>query len=60
MSILFRPRHLFHPFAEERESLQFKLSAFKDYESSSAATRPDDDNLGAWGHEFVRSLAGGV
>ena len=60
VSILFRSRHLLRPFAEERESLQFKLSAFKDYESSSAATRPDDDNLGAWGHEFVRSLAGEI
>ena len=55
--------HMFICFAsktEERESLKFKLAAFKDYKSNKDAVRPDDDNLGAWGHEFVRSLAGEI
>eukprot|EP00567_Pseudictyota_dubia_P003558 CAMPEP_0197439458 /NCGR_PEP_ID=MMETSP1175-20131217/6200_1 /TAXON_ID=1003142 /ORGANISM="Triceratium dubium, Strain CCMP147" /LENGTH=934 /DNA_ID=CAMNT_0042969377 /DNA_START=145 /DNA_END=2949 /DNA_ORIENTATION=- len=48
---------------EERESLKFKLSAFKDYsalEARGESSRVDDDNLGSWGHEFVRSLAGEI
>eukprot|EP00566_Odontella_aurita_P002490 CAMPEP_0113572108 /NCGR_PEP_ID=MMETSP0015_2-20120614/25918_1 /TAXON_ID=2838 /ORGANISM="Odontella" /LENGTH=932 /DNA_ID=CAMNT_0000475117 /DNA_START=74 /DNA_END=2872 /DNA_ORIENTATION=+ /assembly_acc=CAM_ASM_000160 len=48
---------------EERESLKFKLSAFKDYDALTTrgqASRVDDDNLGSWGHEFVRSLAGEI
>lgn len=48
---------------EERESLKFKLSAFKDYDLLKARgekSRVDDDNLGSWGHEFVRSLAGEI
>lgn len=50
--------------AEERESLNFKLKGTKDYEilakmGDSAATT-DDDNLGSWGHEFIRSLAGEI
>ena len=49
---------------EERESLNFKLKGAKDYEilanmGDSAATT-DDDNLGSWGHEFIRSLAGEI
>mmetsp|Transcript_29951 Transcript_29951/g.56641 ORF Transcript_29951/g.56641 Transcript_29951/m.56641 type:complete len:944 (-) Transcript_29951:87-2918(-) len=48
---------------EERESLQFKLKGSADFEllatlgdTASAA----ESNLGAWGHEFVRSLAGEI
>lgn len=48
----------------ERASLKFKLGANKDYEklrSSSKKTVPAAaDNLGSWGHEFVRSLAGEI
>jgi 26S proteasome regulatory subunit N1 len=50
---------------EERESLKFKLSGMKDYSTltqrnSSSPLIPTDDNLGSWGHEFVRSLAGEI
>uniref|UniRef100_A0A7S2EGD7 26S proteasome non-ATPase regulatory subunit 2 homolog n=1 Tax=Trieres chinensis TaxID=1514140 RepID=A0A7S2EGD7_TRICV len=48
---------------EERESLKFKLTAFKDYDQlkkRGEAPKVDDDNLGSWGHEFVRSLAGEI
>jgi len=48
---------------EERESLKFKLTAFKDYkvlEQRDDTSLSDDDNLGSWGHEFVRSLAGEI
>lgn len=57
---------------EERESLTFKLSGMKDYAkletlSTSASditpgeeTKEKDDNLGSWGHEFVRSLTGEI
>jgi 26S proteasome regulatory subunit N1 len=51
---------------EERVSLKFKLKATKDY-NMLRSTDPlnkdlpkPDDNLGAWGHEFVRSLAGEI
>lgn len=47
----------------ERESLKFKLAGKKDYETLStkgAKSKNDDDNLGSWGHEFVRSLAGEI
>jgi hypothetical protein len=50
-------------FAEERESLKFKLSGAKDYEtltSRGAPSKHAEDNLGSWGHEFVRSLAGEI
>lgn len=46
---------------EERESLKFKLLAQKDYETLTAQNHPDaKDDLGSWGHEFVRSLAGEI
>lgn len=48
---------------EDRESLDFKLSGMKDYEllTKIGVTRSaDDDNLGTWGHEYVRSLAGEI
>jgi len=55
-----------------RESLQFKLSAMLDhgkYKDQTSKTEmqvddekkgDEDDNLGSWGHEFVRSLAGEI
>lgn len=55
--------------SEKRESLGYKLKAFKLYdeitdlpEDMPSELRPDtkDDNLGCWGHEFVRSLAGEI
>lgn len=55
---------------EERESLSFKLSGMKDYATLEKFTKPaaakeedtkkKDDNLGSWGHEFVRSLTGEI
>ena len=60
---------------EERESLSFKLSGMKDYESLDSISSKSinektdekqsintkkDDNLGSWGHEFVRSLTGEI
>ncbi|CAB9502664.1 ATPase regulatory subunit 2 [Seminavis robusta] len=48
---------------EERESLKFKLKGKKDYdslESKGAQSKFAEDNLGSWGHEFVRSLAGEI
>lgn len=50
-------------FAEKRESLKFKLEGAKDYETLAtrgAASKNAEDNLGSWGHEFVRSLAGEI
>jgi 26S proteasome regulatory subunit N1 len=49
---------------EERASLKYKLGATKDYaklRATSKKTVPEtSDNLGSWGHEFVRSLAGEI
>jgi len=48
---------------EERESLKFKLAGGKDYdalEARGAKSKHQEDNLGSWGHEFVRSLAGEI
>ncbi|KAL3945265.1 MAG: hypothetical protein SGBAC_000676 [Bacillariaceae sp.] len=48
---------------EDRESLNFKLAGTKDYETlatKGAASKHAEDNLGSWGHEFVRSLAGEI
>ena len=48
---------------EERESLKFKLAGAKDYDSLASKGSPSkhaEDNLGSWGHEFVRSLAGEI
>lgn len=48
---------------EERESLKFKLSGAKDYdllETRGAKSKNAEDNLGSWGHEFIRSLAGEI
>jgi RPN1 N-terminal domain len=48
---------------QDRESLKFKLASAKDYdtlESKGVKLNLDDDNLGSWGHEFVRSLAGEI
>ena len=46
---------------EERESLKFKLQGTRDYgllvKLGDAASQ---DDLGSWGHEFVRSLAGEI
>jgi len=50
-------------FVEERESLKYKLAGMKDYDalvSKGAASKHAEDNLGSWGHEFVRSLAGEI
>jgi RPN1 N-terminal domain len=48
----------------ERESLKFKLAGAKDYELLESKgvklLNVVDDNLGSWGHEFVRSLAGEI
>lgn len=48
---------------EERESLKFKLKGKKDYdllESKGSKSKHSVDNLGSWGHEYVRSLAGEI
>mmetsp|Transcript_2864 Transcript_2864/g.5371 ORF Transcript_2864/g.5371 Transcript_2864/m.5371 type:complete len:932 (+) Transcript_2864:110-2905(+) len=47
---------------EDRESLKFKLSGMKDYDAlEQQGKRPvEEDNLGCWGHEYVRSLAGEI
>jgi len=48
---------------EERESLRFKLQGSADYRRLAALGGDADaakDDLGSWGHEFVRSLAGEV
>lgn len=48
---------------EDRESLHFKLAGAKDYEilaSNEMESKPATDNLGSWGHEYVRSLAGEI
>ncbi len=48
---------------EERESLMFKLKGSKDYDHLATlgdTEHASDDNLGSWGHEFVRSLAGEI
>jgi len=57
--------HLLTFFAvtEERESLKYKLAGAKDYDTlaaKGAASKNAEDNLGSWGHEFVRSLAGEI
>jgi 26S proteasome regulatory subunit N1 len=50
--------------AEDRESLKFKLSGAKDYDAlalmGAEPVHFAQDNLGSWGHEFVRSLAGEI
>ena len=54
---------LFFSLVEARESLKFKLKGKKDYdalESRGAASKNAEDNLGSWGHEFVRSLTGEI
>lgn len=48
---------------EDRESLRFKLAGGKFYErleALGAKSQHQEDNLGSWGHEFVRSLAGEI
>ena len=42
--------------------MKFKLSGMKDYEilTKEGADSRTDDNLGSWGHEYVRSLAGEI
>jgi hypothetical protein len=50
-------------FAEERESLKFKLGGAKDYKQLAgrgASSKHAETNLGDWGHEFVRSLTGEI
>lgn len=49
--------HRTYPSTDERESLNFKLKAAKDYKS---IAKTSEDNLGSWGHEFIRSLAGEI
>lgn len=50
-----------HSLTEERESLKFKLLASADYKTlQSLSDSRSKDDLGSWGHEFVRSLAGEV
>ena len=54
---------MFAMIVGERESLNYKLAGKKDYETlakEGAQSKHDDDNLGSWGHEFVRSLAGEI
>lgn len=51
------------PYPADRESLKYKLAGTKDYdtlESKGAKSKLADDNLGSWGHEFVRSLTGQI
>jgi 26S proteasome regulatory subunit N1 len=47
---------------DDCESLKFKLSGMKDYDilKQQGKVVNDDDNLGCWGHEYVRSLAGEI
>jgi len=47
---------------EDRESLKFKLSGMADYDTlqKNSVDLGTDDNLGSWGHEYVRSLAGEI
>mmetsp|Transcript_23351 Transcript_23351/g.48899 ORF Transcript_23351/g.48899 Transcript_23351/m.48899 type:complete len:942 (-) Transcript_23351:59-2884(-) len=48
---------------DERESLKFKLKGTRDYETLAKlgdTAAAADNNLGSWGHEFVRSLAGEI
>lgn len=43
--------------------MKFKLAGAKDYElleTKGIKLIVDDDNLGSWGHEFVRALAGEI
>jgi hypothetical protein len=50
-----------HASSEERESLKFKLAASSDYKTlASLKDSRAVDDLGSWGHEFVRSLAGEI
>jgi len=52
-----------HPPIDERESLKFKLLGSADYDtllSMGDTASAADNNLGSWGHEFVRSLAGEI
>ena len=54
---------LLSPHSLERESLKFKLAGVNDYtklEGMGVKLNEGDDNLGSWGHEFVRSLAGEI
>jgi len=44
---------------EERESLNFKLSGLKSFEKLGYSEKIVNE-LGSWGHEFVRSLAGEI
>lgn len=46
--------------SDSRDSLLFKLSAIDDYKSLKTPSKHAEDNLGSWGHEFVRSLAGEI
>ena len=57
------PAFILYPLTEERESLKFKLAGAKDYAMLAQRGAPSKhaaDNLGSWGHEFVRSLAGEI
>ena len=46
---------------DQRESLKYKLQASAHYQTLSTLNDPRSlDDLGSWGHEFVRSLAGEI
>mmetsp|Transcript_28465 Transcript_28465/g.51437 ORF Transcript_28465/g.51437 Transcript_28465/m.51437 type:complete len:922 (-) Transcript_28465:95-2860(-) len=48
---------------DERETLNFKLKAHLDYNLLTTlgdTAAASENNLGSWGHEFIRSLAGEV
>lgn len=48
---------------DERESLNFKIKGTKDYDlaiSLGSTTAKAENDLGSWGHEFIRSLAGEI
>ena len=49
-------------FTEDRESLKFKLAGVKDYDilKKNGVELSNEDNLGTWGHEYARSLAGEI
>lgn len=55
---------VFVAISEDRESLKFKLLGAKDYDALAGmgeeSKNASEDNLGSWGHEFVRSLAGEI
>ena len=56
-------KNITHKRTDERESLNFKLKGTKDYDlaiSLGSTTAKAENDLGSWGHEFIRSLAGEI